>query len=168
MRNLIAGLIALVLLLFALRMVATLRFHQQRRRRDRDAAEALGRVILVEIPGGDGFVPFSEDAEGFYYGERPIPKRSILAARLLVNGAPIATTVAEGAVLELQGRPRPEELPEGILRDRWDVDIESRGGTIVIACGAIRERVSQEMANTVFEAVKRSLTTRFPPRPHDD
>ena len=53
-----------------------------------------------------------------------------------------------------------EDRPEGIARDRWDVAIEAQGGTTLIECGAIRERVSQELARTVFDAVKRDLEER--------
>ena len=53
-----------------------------------------------------------------------------------------------------------EDRPEGIARDRWDVAIETVGGTVLVACGAIRERVSQELARTVFDAVKRDVERR--------
>jgi hypothetical protein len=33
-------------------------------------------------------------------------------------------------------------------------------GTTLVLCGAIRERVSQELARVVFEAVKRDLEAR--------
>ena len=47
-----------------------------------------------------------------------------------------------------------EDHPEGIARDRWDVAIETVTGTVLVECGAIRERVSQELARTVYEVVK--------------
>jgi hypothetical protein len=50
-----------------------------------------------------------------------------------------------------------EDRPEGIARDRWDVAIETMVGTVLVACGAIRERVSQELARAVFEAVRRAI-----------
>ena len=75
---------------------------------------------------------------------------------------------------------RFEDRPEGIARDRWDVAIETADGTALVECGAIRERVSQELARAVFDAVKSgtnrrrtaecdaSTTTRSPARPRDD
>jgi hypothetical protein len=53
-----------------------------------------------------------------------------------------------------------EDRPEGIARDRWDVAIETVTGTVLVECGAIRERVSQELARTVFDAVKRDVERR--------
>ena len=49
---------------------------------------------------------------------------------------------------------------EGIPRDHWDVAIETVAGTSVIECGAIRERVSQELARTIFDAVRSDLEKR--------
>jgi hypothetical protein len=51
--------------------------------------------------------------------------------------------------------------------DRWDVEIETVTADILVECGAIRERVSQEIARAVFDAVKQELergevTTRSP------
>ena len=53
-----------------------------------------------------------------------------------------------------------EDRPDGIARDRWDVAIEEVNGTLLIECGAIRERVSQELARKIFDAVKKDLETR--------
>ena len=50
-----------------------------------------------------------------------------------------------------------EDRPDGIARDRWDVAIEAVNGTTLVECGAIRERVSQELARAVFDAVKREV-----------
>jgi hypothetical protein len=50
-----------------------------------------------------------------------------------------------------------DDRPEGIARDRWDVAIETVTGTVLVECGAIRERVSQELARAVFDAVKRAV-----------
>jgi hypothetical protein len=54
-------------------------------------------------------------------------------------------------------REYAREEVEGIARDRWDVAIESATGTTLVECGAIRERVSQELARAVFDAVKRNV-----------
>ena len=61
-------------------------------------------------------------------------------------------------------RPPSRIGPDGIARDRWDVAIETVQGTILVECGAVRERVSQELARKIFDAVKdleRVLTLPF-------
>jgi len=37
------------------------------------------------------------------------------------------------------------------------VAIETVTGTALVECGAIRERVSQELARTIYEAVRREV-----------
>ena len=118
----------------------------------------MGRTIIAELPTADELVLFSEDAKRFYYGERSIDKDLITAVRVLINGAPIATVTAR------RHRPDPvnpppgfDDRPEGIARDRWDVGIDTVTGTVLVECGAIRERVSQELARAVFDAVKRTV-----------
>jgi hypothetical protein len=197
MRDLIAGVIAVLLLAVAASLATTLRLHRWRRQRTRDTERAMGRTIVAEIPAADDLVLFTEDTKRFYYGDRSIDKDLVSAVRLLVNGVPIAasvsrrlggtavvepTSVAErgrGAAAERDrpsassGRPEREvegrragapgaieDQPEGIARDRWDVAIETVNGTTLVQCGAIRERVSQELARAVFDAVKRDLEAR--------
>ena len=161
MRDFLAAVAALVLLVAAASLATTLQAYRRRRTRARDSERALGRTIIAEIPAGDDLVLFSEDASRFYYGEQSIDKDLIVAARVLINGAPIASYVStrhpEGA-----GRQPTsfDDRPEGIARDRWDVAIETETGTVLVECGAIRERVSQELARTVFDAVKRELERR--------
>ena len=81
--------------------------------------------------------------------------------RVLINGAPIAAYVstrhAAGAAIQATSF---EDRPEGIARDRWDVAIERADGVLLVECGAIRERVSQELARAVFDAVKADLERR--------
>jgi len=93
------------------------------------------------------------------------------AARILINGAVIAAYVSarrrggDGAQPTTPAEPI-DDRPEGIARDRWDVAIETvDGATIVVECGAIRERVSQELARAVFDAVKRELERQDGERP---
>ena len=50
-----------------------------------------------------------------------------------------------------------DDRPEGIARDRWDVAIETERGTVLVECGAIRERVSQELARRIFDAVRATI-----------
>jgi hypothetical protein len=178
MRDVLAAVIASLLLLVAASLATTLKAFRTRRQRARDAERALGRRLIAEIPVADDLVLFSEDAKRVYYGERAIDKDLIVAVRLLIDGSPIAAYVsrradprAAAAVASSPSRSqarkdrRPEAAtgghgqpqPEGIARDRWDVAIESVTGTTLVECGAIRERVSQELARAVFEAVKAYL-----------
>ena len=158
MRDLLAGITAVVLLLVAASLATTLRFFRRRRLKARDAQQALGRTVIAEIPAAEDLVLFSEDAEAFYYAGRRVPRESIVAVRVLINGTPIAAFVstrhAEGSALTPTSF---DDRPEGIARDRWDVAIETTGGTVLVECGAIRERVSQELARAVFDAVRKGL-----------
>ena len=181
MRDLVAGLVAVALLLAAASLATTLQLYRRGRRRARDSERALGRTLIAEIPAEDDLVLFSEDAMRFYYGERPIDKDLISAVRVLINGSPIAACRSRRHAHEPHAQ-RPAERrdaapaqrdggigvpgvieadrPEGIARDRWDVAIETTAGTTLVACGAIRERVSQELARAVFDAVKRDMERR--------
>ena len=170
MRDLIAGAIAVALLLVAASLATTLQMFRRRRARARDAERALGRTLIAEIPAADDLILFSEDATCFYYGEASIDKDLIAAVRVLINGAPIAACVSRRSPTNRptsvraaahDGAPGAaaviDDRPEGIARDRWDVAIETLGGTTLVECGAIRERVSQELARAVFDAVTREL-----------
>jgi hypothetical protein len=167
MRDLVAFVVAVLLLLVAASLATTLTAYRRRRQRARDSERALGRRVIVEIPGEDDLVLFSEDAVRFHYGERSIDKDLIVAVRVLINGSPIAAAVSPR--FGSRDRPHPtsfEDRPEGIARDRWDVAIEAVPGTTIVECGAIRERVSQELARAVFDAVKADIDRRSaaPPR----
>jgi hypothetical protein len=161
MRDVVAGLVAFLLLLVAASLATTLQYARRRRQRARDSERALGRTVIVEIPGADDLVLFSEDAVRFYYDDRSIDKDLIVAVRVLINGAPIAACVSGRHPASAQPQPTSfVDRPDGIARDRWDVAIEAVNGTTLVECGAIRERVSQELARAVFEAVKRELEDR--------
>ena len=161
MRDLIAGIIAVLLLLTAASLATTLQMYRRRRQRARNSERALGRTLIAEIPAVDDLVLFSEDSTRFHYGDRSIDKDLIAAVRVLINGAPIAGYVSsrspKHAPIEATGF---DDRPEGIARDRWDVAIETVAGTTIVECGAMRERVSQELARAVFDAVKRELERR--------
>jgi len=179
MRDVAAGILAVVLIVVALSLATTLRRYRQGRERARDSERALGRTIVAELPTADDLVWFSEDRARFYYGERSIDKDLIAAVRVLINGAPLATVISErharqaallAAAAAERGLGAPatptrdagtadliDSRPEGIARDRWDVAIETVGGTVLVECGSIRERVSQELARSVFDAVKREI-----------
>jgi len=161
MRDLFAAAAALALLVVAASLATTLQAYRRRRVRARDSERALGRTIIAEIPADDDLVLFSEDASRFYYGDRSIDKDLIVAVRVLINGSPIAACVSRRHP-EAATRPATgfEDRPEGIARDRWDVAIEMVTGTVLVECGAIRERVSQELARAVFDEVKKDVQGR--------
>ncbi len=160
-RDVVAAVVAILLLLVAASLATTLQTYRRRRERARDSERALGRRIIAEIPADADLRLFSEDGQRFYYGEVSIDKDLIAAVRVLINGAPIASCVSgRHRVAEPRQATSFEDRPEGIARDRWDVAIESITGTVLVECGAIRERVSQELARAVFDAVKLDLERR--------
>jgi hypothetical protein len=183
MSDLIAWSVAVVLLLVAASLATTLQYYRRKRQRARDSERAMGRRIIAELPTSEELVYFSEDPVRFYYGETAIDKDLIVAARVLINGAPIAAAVSTRHARQAQPPTSFDDRPEGIARDRWDVAIETERGTILVECGAIRERVSQELARQVFDAVRaiverlnanppvaasNAVTTPLPGRSHGD
>jgi hypothetical protein len=161
MRDFVAALVALGLLLLAASLATTLHFVRRRRTRAHDSERALGRRIIAEIPAEDDLKLFSEDQVRFYYDDRPIDKDLVSAVRVLINGSPIAAVVSNRYAREAERHPTSfEDRPEGIARDRWDVAIEMVNATVLVECGAIRERISQELARAVFDAVKRDVDRR--------
>jgi hypothetical protein len=156
-RDLVAWVVALVLLVVAASLATTLQYYRRRRQRARDSERALGRRIIAELPTTEELVYFSEDDARFYYGETSIDKDLVLAARVLINGAPIAAAISPRQSPLAPAATTFDDRPEGIARDRWDVAIETERGTVLVECGAIRERVSQELARSIFDAVKRSI-----------
>ena len=160
MRDAFAAVVALVLVFVAASLGTTLQRFRRGRQRARDSERALGRTIVAEIPAADDLVLFSEDASRFYYGDRSIDKDLIVAVRVLINGAPIASYVSRRHPESSDRQPTQfDDRPEGIARDRWDVAVETVVGTTLVECGAIRERVSQELARAIFDAVKRAIDT---------
>lgn len=160
MRDAIAGILAVLLVVVALSLASTLHYYRRRRQRAADSERALGRRIIAELPVGEDLTLFSEDPVRFYYGETSIDKDLILAVRVLINGSPIAAVTSPRAEAMATQPTTFEDRPDGIARDRWDVAIETERGTVLVQCGAIRERISQELARTVFDAVKADVTAR--------
>lgn len=160
MSDLIAWSVAVALLLLAASLATTLRVYRKRRERSRASERALGRRVIAELPARDELVYFSEDDARFHYGDTRIDKDLIVAARVLINGAPIAAAVSAAHAARAATPTSFEDRPEGIARDRWDVAIETERGTVLVECGAIRERVSQELARLVFDAVKADIERR--------
>ena len=156
-----AAIVAIALLVVAASLATTLQHYRKRRQRARDSERALGRTIVAEIPTAADLALFSEDPKRFYYGDRSIDKDLIASVQVLINGAPIAGYVSRrGASRAALPSTSFEDRPEGIARDRWDVAIETERGTVLVECGAIRERVSQELARRVFDAVRESVERR--------
>ena len=160
MRDLIAWIVTLALLVVAASLATTLQHYRRRQQRARDSERALGRRVIAEVPTGDDLILFSEDPVRFHYGEQSIDKDLIVAVRVLINGAPIAAVMSNRQTQAAPQATRFDDRPEGIERDRWDVAIETERGTVLVECGAIRERVSQELARKVFDAVRESVEAR--------
>jgi len=155
MRDLVAAVVAVFLVLAAASLATTLRSYRRRLYRARDSERQLGRTIVAELPTNEDLVLFSEDETNFHYGDRSIEKNGIVAVRVLINGSPIAAVTSRRHQPNTAPHPTAfDDRPEGIARDRWDVAIETVEGTVLVECGAIRERVSQELARAIFEAVK--------------
>jgi hypothetical protein len=169
-RDVFAGVIAAGLLFLAARLATTLQYYRRAQQRAREREETLGRSVIAEIPSEDSLLLFTEDAGRFYYGNRAIDKDQIVSAQLLINGDAIGR-VGQGRNWGDWQEVQEGREEGGIPRDRWDVRIETIDGVTVVACGAIRERVSQELARAVFDAVKRTIggrgyhsTSGAPPR----
>jgi hypothetical protein len=160
-RDLVAAGVALLLLIVAASLGTTLTVYRKRRRQNRDHERTLGRTIIAEIPADDDLLLFTEDDRHFHYGRQAVDKDRIAAARVLINGVPIAACVSKRHAAGTPIQPTSfEDRPEGIARDRWDVAIEGVDGTTLVECGAIRERISQELARAVFDAVKQDIERR--------
>jgi hypothetical protein len=160
MRDIFAWVLAVLLLVIAASLATTLKVYRRRRERGRESEQALGRRIIAELPAAEDLLYFTEDAVRFHYGDTSIDKDLIAAARVLINGAPIAAAVSNRHAAHAPVPTSFEDRPEGIARDRWDVAIETERGTVLVECGAIRERVSQELARQVFDAVKADIERR--------
>lgn len=158
MRDVVAAIIATLFVFFALRLATSLTRDRRKRRQERVELETTGQSILAEIPSNTGITFFTEDATAFHFGQHSIAKTSIIAARVLINGAPIAVSVRAGApVTNTVAHDIVEEQSESLTRDRWDVAIDTNDDTVMVPCGAIRERISQELARCIFAALKNTL-----------
>ena len=161
MRDLIAGLVALGLFLFALGLASTLRFHRRSRERERRELQGAGRTMIAEIPTKDGLTLFVADEDHFYCGDTAISKNDIRLVKLLINGSPIASYTARRAPSDDPGSSGAfADRPDGIAHDRWDVLVRTDAGDTLVECGSMRERVSQELARKVFDVVKADMENR--------
>src|SRR5262249_37897537 len=135
MRDFVAGLVALALLLFAASLATTLKWYRRRRQRAFDSERALGRTVIAELPTSEDLALFSEDRSRFYYGDRSIDKDLIVAVRVLINGAPIAAYVSTRDRNGAARQPTSfRDRPEGIATDRWDVAIEAVHSPALVQC----------------------------------
>lgn len=146
---------ALVLFLWSVfRFAMGLRFAKVSREEARCAEEARGRRVVTEIPLPDDLLFFLEDARGFYWGANEAGKSGIVGARVLLNGGVISAFARNGFALP---EPPPADEHEG--RERWDVLLYMKDGTVVtVPCGALREGVSREVAARIFDAVRTAAT----------
>ena len=155
------GLVALGLFLFALGLASTLRFHRRSRERERRELQLAGRTVLAEIPSGGGLTLFIADEDHYHWGETAIPKNDIRLIRVLINGSPIATHTARRYGSEDPGSSGGfADREEGIAHDRWDVLVRTKAADTLVECGSIRERVSQELARRVFDAIETDMENR--------
>jgi hypothetical protein len=158
MRDVVAALVAVGLLIFAALLAISLHLARARRDAARRQLEANRRRLVAELPLGAAITIVSEDADAFYYGDVRIDKASLHAARLLLNDTPLA--VASSNREPVDARTAGAMSAEAFERDRWDVALETDSGTVVIHCGGIRERVSQDLARRIFEAAEAVIRAR--------
>jgi len=153
----VLALLAFVLVVWTVfRFAMGLRWAKVSREDARAAEQARGRRVVAEIPlSDDEIVFFVEDEAGFYWGGRQARKRDLRGARLMLNGAVMAS-VARGD--ERLPETAPPEEYEG--RERWEVLLYLKDARDErVACGSLREGVSRELAGRVFAAVRAAVTS---------
>ena len=154
----VLALLALVLALWTVfRFAMGLRWAKVSREDARAAEQSRGRRVVAEIPlSDDEIVFFVEDEAGFYWGGRQARKRDIRGARLLLNGAVMASLSRVGE--RLPEPAAPEEYEGG---ERWEIAVYLRGGREErVACGSLREGVSREIAGRIFQAMRSAVDQR--------
>ena len=163
MRDLVAIVVVIVLVVAALRMATSLQWHKRDNLKARRALLERGQTIVAEIPGDTGLRLFTEDSAAYYWENTTIPKRDIRAVRVLISGAPlslrISTRFPSAASTPDGARPGLTQF-EAFERDRWDVTVDYGQETVLVECGAIRERVSQDLARHVFETISADIARR--------
>ena len=157
MRDLLAVGLVVLLVLLALSMATTLRW------RYRDHARIRGRRCArragASSPRCRSRTAWSSSArmpERSTGRDGTIPKaRDSRAARLLISGAPLGDRPRPAAARSPKrrtGQPWPRSSASG-----GDVAIDTDTGRVLVECGSIRQQVSQELARSVFDAVKRAV-----------
>jgi hypothetical protein len=158
MRDLIAAAFAVLLLVTAVSLGSTLHMFRKTRQAQRRREHQHGRRVVAELPSGTDMILFSEDDNAFFYRDATIGKRRITAVRVLINGSPIAAYESKRFQSSLKAMPTAfKDRSKDITHDRWDVAIETIDETTLVECGAIRERISQELARRIFDCVKLDL-----------
>ncbi len=158
MRDLIAAAFAVLLLVTAASLGSTLHMFRKRRQAQRRRELQQGRRVDAELPSGTDMTLFSEGDNIFWYRDATIDKRRITAVRVLINGSPIAAYESNRFQASLKAMPTAfKDRSKDITHDRWDVAIETLDETTLVECGAIRERISQELARRIFDCVKLDL-----------
>lgn len=168
MRDLIGIAVVVALVFAALRMATALQGYRRGHEQRRERLDTEGRSIVAEVPAPDGLVFFAEDAGAFYWGERRIPKPDIRGVQVRFGDVPLSTARARRFGGQAAAGPDPSAgVPDVPERARWDVAVETTGDTVVVACGAIREHVSQELARRIFEKVSQAIAAcdRDEPQP---
>ena len=158
MRTLVAIVVVLVLLVMALGMATSLQWYRRRHTRQRRFLEAQGRRVVAEVPVPDGLAYFSEADEAFFWGDQLIPKDEIRAARILISGAPLSSIRSSRFPASPETQASSTE-PGAVERERWGVEIELGDATVLVECGSIRQQVSQELARSIYESVRRAIDT---------
>ena len=139
-------------------MATSLHWHHRSHERRRKALKMQGRSILAEVPTENGLRLFSHDKDAFYWSNQCIPKQDIRSVELLISGAVLATARTNRSNFKTASENnKNKSSPEKIERERWDVKIEVNSNFILVACGSIRQQVSQELARNIFETVKASI-----------
>jgi len=158
MRDFVAIIVTLALIVAALALATSLQWYQRGHQRLRRKLRERGQVILAEVPATDGLKFFSEDIDAFYWEGKSIPKRNIRSVQILISGAPLSSVRSQKFPDPGPSHQRIAEIqPESIERERWDVSIEMSDSPILVKCGSIRQHVSQELATQIFEAVKQAI-----------
>jgi len=159
-RDFVAFFVVFLLVAFALSMATSLQWYKRGHSRLRRSISDSGQSVVAEIPGDHGLQFFTQDAAAFHWAQRLIPKEDIRLARVLISGAPISICVSRRFPEPGPWQAVDTDQSDMIERERWDVEIVLNDTTILVECGAIRERVSQELARQVFEAVKTDIELR--------
>ena len=108
------------------------------------------KTIQIFLPNGE--------PRGIRIAEFTIRTILRFTPMIFINGAPIAVSVRAGApVTNTVAHDIVEEQSESLTRDRWDVAIDTNDDTVMVPCGAIRERISQELARCIFAALKSTI-----------
>ena len=161
MRDVVAAMVARGRFLFALGLISTLRYHQRSRDRERRSLKESGRTVVAEIPTKEGLELFVCDNAYYYWGERAVPRDDVRLVRVLINGSPLVSYTTQRHDDEDGGDSGSfADRPEGIAHDRWDVLLRSSAGDVMVECGSVRERISQELARAVFDAVRTDMERR--------